>query len=104
MVKQVKTHIVEQRESDGMCFPVEKVYVVRQWQPEENYMGCPCGVYTDYDMAVEVMKQLNKEYSYGMKWNVGEKYISGEVSEDAWGDAYHYYDIDTLTLNGTDCL
>ena len=28
MKKQVKTHIIEQRESDGMCFPVEKIYVM----------------------------------------------------------------------------
>ena len=98
-----KTHIIEQRE-DGMCFPVKKVYVVRQWQPEENYMGCPCGVYTDYDDAVKVMKELNKEYSFGMKWYKGEEYVKGEVSEDAWEDAYHYYDIDTLTLNGTECI
>jgi len=104
MTKQVKTHIVEQRESDGMCFPVEKVYVVRQWQPDENYMGCPCGVYTDYDTAVKVMKQLNKEYSYGVKWYKGEKYVNCEVGEDDCCGDYHYYDIDTLKLNGTDCL
>ena len=98
-----KTHIIEQRD-DGICFPVKKVYVVRQWQPSENYMGTACGVYTDHDMAVEVMKKLNKEYSYGMVWYPNKKYIDGVIGEDTWEDAYHYYDIDTLTLNGTECI
>lgn len=66
-----KTKIIEQRK-DGMCFQVKTVYVVRQWQPDENYLGLPCGVYTDYDTAVKVMKKLNKTYSHGIKWYKGE--------------------------------
>lgn len=97
MKEQAKTHIVEQRESDGMCFPVTKIYVVRQWQPDENYMGTACCAFTNYDDAVKEMKRLNKEYSYGVKWYKGEKYENCDVDEDDYD--YHYYDVDSLTLN-----
>lgn len=97
MEKQVKTHIIEQRESDGMCFPVTKIYVVRQWQPDENYMGTAVCAFTNYDDAVKEMKRLNKEYSYGVKWYKGEKYENCDVDEDDYD--YHYYDVDSLTLN-----
>lgn len=102
-MKTNKTKIIE-HDSNGNCVPVDRVYVVRQWNPNDDCMGYPAGVYTNYDTAVKVMKQLNKEYSFGMKWYKGKKYINGKIDDKAWKNAYLYYDIATLTLNDTDCL
>lgn len=78
----------------------ETIYVVRQWQPDEQYMGTACCAFTDYDDAIKEMKRLNKEYSYGVKWYKGEKYVSCEINEDNCDGDYHYYDIDSLMLYG----
>lgn len=75
---------------------MKKIFVVRQWEPNEDYMGTACSAFTNYYAAVKEMKKLNKEYSYGVKWYKGEKYEDCEVDEDN-GD-YHYYDIDIITL------
>lgn len=77
---------------------MKKIYVVRQWQPDEHYMGIACSAFTNYDDAVKEMKRLNKEYSYGVKWYKGEKYENCDVDEDNWDGDYHYYDIDSLIL------
>lgn len=76
---------------------MKTIFVVRQWQPVEYYMGIACCAFTNYADAVKEMKRLNKEYSYGVKWYKGEKYVDCEVEDNCDGD-YHYYDIDTLTL------
>lgn len=76
---------------------MKKIYVVRQWQPDEDYMGTAYCAFTNYDDAVKEMKKLNKEYSYGVKWYKGEKYEDCEIEED--NRDYHYYDIDIITLH-----
>lgn len=78
---------------------MKKIFVVRQWQPNEQYMGTACCAFTNYYDAVKEMKKLNKEYSYGVKWDKGDKYGDCEIDEDNCDGDYHYYDIDIITLH-----
>ena len=70
-----KSHIIEQRENDGMCFPVEKVYVLMKYSTDGD---SPCAVFTDQDKALKAKKRVNKKYSCGIIWDDGQKYLCGE--------------------------
>lgn len=92
-----KTHIVEQRE-DGICFPVERVYLVRQTQPSADYHQQTIYVLTDEDEAKERARELNKEYGEGCKFS--EDYDFEEVDWDNYCyDDVHYYDVEEMLIN-----
>jgi hypothetical protein len=92
-IKEKTTNIIEQRE-DGICFPVECIYLVRQTQPEENYVGHTIGVFTDENKALELSRKLNKQYGSGCIFDE-----DGDLMEVEDGEFAHYYDVDCRELN-----
>lgn len=91
-----KTHIIEQRD-DGICFPVEYVYLVRQTQPRCDYINTTIYVMTDKDKAIEYARELNKEYGACCKFT--DEYDFIEMDEEYYFDDVHYYDVETMKIN-----
>lgn len=75
---------------------MNKVYVVKQYQPSEGYNGEPIYIYEDEESAKQCTRNLNKTYSTGcIISNEGdfENYISLD------DDSYHYYDYESMNID-----
>lgn len=97
MTNKMETHIVEQRE-DGICFPVECVYLVRQTQPDEDYRNTTIYVFTDKQDAVKEARKLNKEYGMGCIFSDKGDFIEVDY-DDSYVEGVHYYDVEEIILN-----
>ena len=73
------------------------VYLVRQTQPDDNYNEKTIAVYENKETAVELARQLNKEYGHGVRFDENYDYI--EDDDDYDYDLVHYYDVESQEVN-----
>lgn len=97
-----KTHIIEQRE-DGICFPVEEVYLVNETKQiigEEDSMmkNETIYVFTDREQATEEARKLNK--LYGKSCIFSEEGDFEEVDYDeCYENGLHYFEVAAMKIN-----
>lgn len=66
------------------------VYIVKQYQYDENIAGVPVFVFDNKAAAEKATISLNKEYSQGVIWVDGCEYL--KVDEFNCKDEPHYYE------------
>lgn len=69
------------------------IWLVEQYQPEENIEGQTVYIYTDEDTAIQCARNLNKTYSTGCTLTV-----EGDLDEII-ADEPHYYEVNSMKLN-----
>lgn len=102
MTNKMETHIVEQRE-DGICFPIEHIYLVRETQ---EYIGQEDDlkknetvfVYTDEEDAINKARELNKKY--GKACIFSDDWDFEEINYDeCYTEDLHYFDVEKMKIN-----
>lgn len=76
---------------------LKTVFIVKQYQPEENYMGHPCAVFDTYEEAQKEARDLNVRYGKNIVLDEDGNFC--EICEDAYEEDYHYYEVEEFTLN-----
>ena len=97
-----KTHIIEQRE-DGICFPVEEVYLVNETKQiigEEDSMmkNETIYVFTDKEEATEEARGLNKLYGKSCIFSEEGDFEAVDYDECYTNDL-HYFEVVTMKIN-----
>lgn len=71
------------------------IYIVKQYQSSEAYLGEPIAVFDTLEKALKQVKKLNKEYAKNVEF--GHNYFSFYTIDDF--KDYHAYTIEALELN-----
>lgn len=86
------------QDDDGLIFPIENVYLVRQTQPSSDYYQKTIYACTEKEDAIDRARELNKQYGKGCIFT--EDYdFNGVDWEHIAEDCYHYYDVEVLKLD-----
>lgn len=73
------------------------IFIVKQYQPEENYMGHPCAVFNNYEAAQEEAQDLNVRYGKNIVLDEKGNFLG--IKSNTCEDDYHYYEVEEFVLD-----
>lgn len=65
------------------------VYIVKRWQPDEDYLGIPIYIYTKEEDAIQAARNLNKTYGDNCIFS-----LDGDFELVLNEEYYHYYEVE----------